>query len=57
MNFFLTRFFVTAVKANRNITLHRSDNTGKRVTTNSDERVDGKTGKRVDNRLDMLRKE
>jgi hypothetical protein len=57
MNFFLTRFFVTAVKANRNITLRKSDNTGKRVTTNSDERVDGKTGKRVDNRLDMLRKE
>ena len=56
MNFFLTRFFVTAVKANRNIMLRRSDNTDKRVTTNSDERVDGKTGERVDNRLGTLRK-
>jgi hypothetical protein len=59
MNFFLLRFFVAAVKADKSITLRGNRYVGKRVTGNGDKRVDGKTGERVApdvrNKLDTLR--
>ena len=59
MNFFLTRFFVVAIKADKGITLRGNRYVGKRVTGNGDERVDGETGERVardvETKLDTLR--